>query len=212
MMLTAVISAAVITFSPNPSHFGQVVTATVQGPGTPSFAPFAVVGRRGDEYKLQCLDPSCLPGSKPRVLTIGGHRLVIKPRVSVSEVGSPERSFRRPTTPPPPSYRVRPSLLRALLLVGAAAFVALATVLVWPLVRRRRRDRLDTRTPLERALAFLRASLSRGPADRRRALDLLARTVAPGAAESEALALAWSEPDPDPGRIESVVAQVERKT
>jgi hypothetical protein len=212
MTVTTVLSAVVITFSPNPSHFGQVVTATVQGPGTPSFAPFAVVGRRGDEYELQCLDPACLPAGKPRVLTIGGHRLVITPRVSVSQVGSPERSFRRPTTPPPPSYRVRPSLLRALLLAGAAGLVALGAVLVWPLVRRRRRARPDTRTPLERALAFVRASLSREPADRRRALDLLARTVEPGAVGSEALSLAWSEPDPDPGVIESVVAQVEPKT
>ena len=37
-------------------------------------------------------------------------------------------------------------------------------------------------------------------------------TVEPGAAESEALSLAWSEPDPDPGRIESFLAQVEPKT
>jgi hypothetical protein len=212
MTVTTVLSAVVITFSPNLSHFGQVVTATVRGPGTPSFAPFAVVGRRGDEYELQCLDPSCLPEGKPRVLTIGGHRLVITPRVSTSQVGSPERSFRRPTTPTPPSYRVRPSLLQALLLAGAAGLVALGTVLAWPLVRRRRRARPDTRTPLERALAFVRASLSRGPDDRRRALDLLARTVEPGAGESEALSLAWSEPDPDPGVIESVLAQVEPKT
>lgn len=212
MTVASVISAVVIPFSPNPAHFGQVVTATVRGPGTPSFAPFAVVGRRGDEYLLQCLDPSCLPGRKPRVLSIGGHRLVIAPRVSASQVGSPERSFRRPTTPPPPSYRVRPSVLRALLLVGAAALAVLGVVLAWPFVRRLHRDRLDTRTPLERALAFVRASLSRGPADRRRALDLLARTVEPGAAGSEALSLAWSKPDPDPSGIESVVAQVERTT
>lgn len=212
MTVATVLSAVVVTFSPNPSHFGQVVTATVRGPGTPSFAPFAVVGRRGDEYELQCLDSTCLPGRKPRVLTIGGHRLVIAPRVSVSQVGSPERSFRRPTTPPPASYRVRPSLLRALLLAGAAALLALGTVLLWPVVHRRRPARLETRTPLERALAFVRASLSRGPDDRRRALDLLARTVDHGAGEAEALSLAWSEPEPDPGRIESVVAQVERKT
>ena len=166
----------------------------------------------GDEYELQCLDPSCLPDGKPRVLTIGGHRLVIAPRVSVSQVGSPERSFRRPTTPPPPSYRVRPSLLRALLLAGAAGSSRSAPFWRGRSCTASPRARPDTRTPLERALAFVRASLSRGPDDRRRALDLLARTVEPGAGESEALSLAWSEPEPDPGRIESVLAQVEPKT
>jgi len=43
----------------------------------------------------------------------------------------------------------------------------------------------------------------------RRALDNLARALGRRPSASEALDLAWSEPDPEPARIERLVEQIE---
>jgi len=201
-------AAALVTFSPNPSHFGQLVTARVQGAATPSFAPFVVREQHGNTYVLQCLDPVCVPGPKPRVLHVAGAQVVVDPRTTAAQVDHPLRSFHRQTTPPPTSYRIRPGLLRALLLGGAALLVAGAIVLVWPLLRRLVPEPRDYRTPLQRAIDLARASLARGPGDRRRALDLLARVVGRDRSR-DALELAWSRPQPDPARIESLIESVE---
>jgi hypothetical protein len=185
------------------------VTARVQGAASPSFAPFVVREQHGNTYVLQCLDPVCVPGPKPRVLRVAGTRVVIVPSTTAAQVAHPLRSFRRQTTPPPTSYNIQPGLLRALLLAGAALLVAAALVLLWPLLRRLVPEPHDDRTPLQRALDLVQSSLTRGPADRRRALDLLARVT--GRDRSRvALDLAWSRPHPDPARIESLVESVER--
>ena len=208
-MIALLAAAALVTFSPNPSHFGELVTARVQGPASPSFAPFVVREQHGNTYVLQCLDPVCAPGPKARVLKVAGTRVVIVPSTTGAQAAHPLRSFRRQTTPPPTSYRIRPGLLRALLLAGAALLVALAGVLLWPLLKKLVPEPHDDRTPLQRALDLARASLSRSPEDRRRALDLLARVV--GRKQSrDALDLAWSRPQPDAARIESLVESVER--
>lgn len=209
-MSAAVAVAVVVALSPNPAHFGQVVTATVQGGGAPSFAPFAVVGHRGDTYRLQCVQPACVPGPGPRVLTVGGRRLVIVPRATAAQVADPQRSFRRQTAVPPPSYRIRPPTLQALLYGGAALLAAVALVLAWPVARRLVPERRDRRTALERALELARASARRSGEDRRRALDLLGSTLGPAPAARDALSLAWSRPEPEPGRVESLVDRVER--
>lgn len=208
-MIALAAAAALVTFSPNPSHFGELVTARVQGAASPSFAPFGVRGQHGGTYVLQCLDPVCVPGPKPRVLQVAGARVVIVPSTTAAEVAHPLRSFHRQTTPPPTSYSIRPGLLRALLLGGAALLVACAAVLLVPLARRLIPERRDDRTPLQRALDLVRASLARSPDDRRRALDLLARAVGRDRSRA-ALDLAWSRPQPDAGRIESLVETVER--
>jgi hypothetical protein len=53
----------------------------------------------------------------------------------------------------------------------------------------------------------VRASLTRDDEDRRRALDLLGRTL-PGERGRGALDLAWSKPDPTPDGIEELVERV----
>jgi hypothetical protein len=68
--------------------------------------------------------------------------------------------------------------------------------------------RVDERTPLERALDLVRASLGRDAAERRRALDVLGRELASGALADDAFALAWSEPEPEPTRVTSLLDSV----
>ena len=208
-MSGALAAAVVVALSPNPAHFGQIVTATVSGGGPPDVAPFVIRGHHGNVYELQCLDPACVPGPARRVVTVGGRRLVIVPRTTAKQVADPSRSFERETTLPPPTYRVRPALLRALLFAGATVLAALGVIAAWPALRRLGPKRVDTRTPLERALALARASLRRSVDDRRRALDNLARALGRRPSASEALDLAWSEPDPEPARIERLVEQIE---
>ncbi|MFL5926793.1 MAG: hypothetical protein ACJ77E_07650 [Gaiellaceae bacterium] len=209
--MIALAAAVVVALSPNPSHFGQLVTAKVQGGPPPSFAPFVVRERHGNTYVLQCLDPACVPGPRPRTVTVGGARAVIAPRTTASEVEHPLRSFERQAQVPPPSYRIRPALLRTLTLVVAAALLAAAAALAWPVARRLVPVPRDDRTPLQRALDLVRESLRRDPRDRRRALDLLARVLGGDQRAHRALELAWSRPDPDPPGISSLVETVERE-
>lgn len=210
-MIALALAAAAVTFSPNPSHFGELVTATVHGSGPPpSFKPFAVRSQHGNVYVLQCLDAACVPGPAPRALRVAGVRVVIVPRTTAAEVAKPLRSFHRQTEPPATSYRVRPGVLRALLAVAVVALVALAGALLVPLVRRLVPEPRDERTPLERALALVRASLRRDASDRRRALDLLARSLGGRSGERDALDLAWSRPPPEPERVERLLEEVER--
>jgi hypothetical protein len=209
LTVAAAATAVVVALSPNPSHFGQLVTATVQGAGTPSFDPFAVREQHGDTYVLQCLDPRCAPGPGPRVLTVGGRRVVIVPRTTTKQVASPQASFRRQTAVPPPSYRIRPAALEAILLAAAGVLAVLAGFLAWPLVGRLVPERRDRRTALERALALARASVRRSPEDRRRALDLLGSTLEPRPVARDVLSLAWSRPEPEPERVETLVERLE---
>jgi hypothetical protein len=207
----ALAAALVVTFSPNPSHFGRLVTAHTTGAGTPSFKPFVVREQHGSTYVLQCLDPVCVPGPKPRVLTVAGARVVIVPQTTSAEVQHPLRSFRRQTTRPATTYRIQPGLLRGLLLAGAALLVLGAAAIAWPLLRRLVPEERDDRSPLERALDLVRGSLGRSAADRRRALDLLARALGRERATRDALDLAWSRPEPDPARVERLVEQLEHR-
>ena len=210
-MTGALAAAVVVALSPSPAHFGEVVTATVHGSGTPDFAPFVVRAHHGDTYELQCLDPACLPGPGPRIVSVGGRRLTILPRTTARQVAQPARAFERQTALPPPDYRIRPRLLEALLVAAAAALVVVAAWLAWPMLRRLVPERVDRRTPLERALALSRASPGRGADDRRRALDLLALALGRDVAARDALELAWSEREPEPARIELLVDTIEAR-
>jgi hypothetical protein len=201
----------VVALSPNPSHFGQLVTATVRGPGTPSFAPFAVREHHGNAYVLQCLDPRCVPGPGPRTLAVGGRRVVIVPGTTAKQVANPQKSFRQQTAPPPVSYRIRPATLEALLFAGAALVLVLAVYLARPLARRVVPVRPDRRTALQRALALARASVGRSSDDRRRALDLLGTTLEPKPEAHDVLALAWSRPEPEPQRVQAIVDRLEHE-
>ena len=209
--MIALAAAAVVALSPNPAHFGEPLTAHVSGSPAPSFKPYSVRSQDGDTYVLQCLVSACLPGPGPNVLRIGGTRLVILPRATEKQVAHPLRSFHRQTTPPPISYTIRPSVLRAILLAAALVLVAVAVIVAWPLLRRLVPEPRDDRTPLQRALDLVRSSLARSPSDRRRALDLLARAVGREPAADEALELAWSRPEPEPRRVEQLVERVEHE-
>jgi hypothetical protein len=209
--MKALALAAVVVLSPNPSHFGQLVTARVSGGPAPSFAPFAVRAHHGSVYELQCLDLKCLPGPGAKRIKIGTATAVIVPRTTAAQVAHPLRSFHRQTNVPPPSYRVRPNVLRAVLFAIAALLAAGALALVYPLVRRLIPEPVDERTPLQRALDLVRASLGRGAEDRRRALDLLGRALDDDTRASDALELAWSERGPEPERVAELVETVEKR-
>jgi hypothetical protein len=210
--MKALALAAVVVLSPNPSHFGQLVTARVTGGPAPSFAPFSVRGHHGSDYVLQCLDAKCLPGPGPRQIKIVPATAVIVPRATAAEAAHPLRSFRRQTTVPPPTYRIRPNLLRALLFAAAALLAAGALLLVYPLVRRLIPEPVDTRTPLQRALDLVRASLGRSTEDRRRALDLLGQELDDDTHAPDARELAWSERGPEPASVAELVDAVEKHT
>jgi hypothetical protein len=207
--MKAVALAAVVVLSPNPSHFGQLVTARVSGGPAPGFAPFVVRSQQGSTYVLQCLDPVCVPGPAARRIRIGSATAVIVPRTTEAQVAHPLRSFRRQTAVPPPAYRIRPALLRDLLFGLAALLCAGAVLLVYPVVRRLIPEPVDHRTPRQRALDLVRASLGRGGEDRRRALDVLGRALAEDAHARDALDLAWSKPEPEPHRVLQLVRAVE---
>jgi hypothetical protein len=204
--VAAAAAAIVVAVSPNPSHLGSLVTVTVEGAGTPSFAPFTVRRHHGHMYVLQCVEPACVPGSKPQAFVIGGKRISIVPRATAAQVQHPARSFRRATTPPPYSYRISPNALRTLTVVLAVLLILIAAAALYPYARRHHPDVRDERT----ALDLLRESLRRGPDDRRRALDFASRVVAQRDEVQRVLDLAWSEPEPDPHAVEEVVATLER--
>jgi hypothetical protein len=205
----AVALAAVVVLSPNPAHFGDLLTARVSGGPAPSFAPFAVREQHGSTYVLQCLDPACVPGPNPRTVKIGTARAVILPRTTTAQVAHPLRSFHRQTRVPPPVYRIGPARLRTLLFVAALMLVAVAAFLLTPLVRRLIPQPRDDRTPLQRALDLVRASLGRNTEERRRALDVLARTLDHDPQARTALDLAWSAPAPEPRSVEELLSEVE---
>ena len=204
--------AVVLALQPNPIHFGDLVTARVSPGPPPSFAPFAIRSRHGSTFELQCLDPACAPGARGRRVTVGGRSILILARTTDSEAQQPLRSFRRQTAALPTSYAIEPGLLRALLLAGASLLVAVALIAMLPLVRRLVPNRVDTRTPIERALDLVRASLQRGTTDRRRALDVLGRALTGRPLARDALGLAWSQAEPEPSSIESFAETVERGT
>jgi hypothetical protein len=113
------------------------------------------------------------------------------------------------------TYRVSPGSLAtaleviAALLAAAGALVAGATAAA--IYRRRRIP--EPLTGLERALALARDAEGRPAADRRRALELLARLLGPrdpGLAD-DAEQLAWSEPAPTPVALAELVTEVEEK-
>ena len=110
-----------------------------------------------------------------------------------------------------PTYRVRPGALAAVLVAIAALLVAGAAALVAVELRRRRRAiaLADPRLPLERALALLRESAGRPPADRRKALSLVSHEVP--AAEREATELAWSRRPPEADRVGELADELEQE-
>jgi hypothetical protein len=131
----------------------------------------------------------------------------VRSRVTAADIAAASPPFAADTAPARPTYRVEPHTAEILLIALAALAAAGAAALVaLELVERRRRTVLAV-DELSRALRLVREAEARPVSDRRRALALLAR-LAPSA---EARELAWSEPPPEPNRVDDLVERVERE-
>ncbi len=118
-----------------------------------------------------------------------------------------------------PTYRVSPGLVQVVAIVLAALFAAAGLILLarlLPLVRWAERlglKTVDTRTPLERALARVHETADR-PDEGRRALDRLALELRRAREPELALVasrLAWSREFPLDGRLTTLSGEVERR-
>lgn len=210
------------------------------GPLTPLSAPDTIRTTRNGTLVIAigrtfgCISSSCVAAkgdatpTLPRVLvtavTNHGKRvqataswpvLQIRGRVSAADLARSRPPFRANTTPPPPTYRIAPSSL-AWLLDGLAVVLALAAVslaLTVALRLARRGGGAAAAGELERALRLAREAESRPPADRRRALGLLARLLDKRNRRLAGTAsdLAWARPDPERESLATLVSDVERE-
>jgi hypothetical protein len=182
-------------------------------------------------FTLTCLDPVCLPGREPLLVqlppaavtarTLGGAPLTGRgawPEFSVTgripPASAPKTPFQLQTALPAATYRVSPTWL-ALALDALAALAALAGIALaaFEIARRQRAQRapVDNRSPLARALAYVREAQGRRTADRRRAAGLLARTLGrdSGGLDAVASRVAWSAEAPSPATLEELARSVE---
>jgi len=229
-------AAATTTLTPASAPFGDRITATVTAPGgvrpVADFGPLAVLSgptrtKTGYSWTVACLSEDCVPGTAPRRIVlppvrVGSARaawpvLTITSRVSTADAAKATPPFRLETRLPQPSYRVAPGRLALALDTLAVALLLGAAWLLARELRRRHRKREEARlaamSPLERALIFAREAESRGPAERRRALGLLARVLGDrdDRLAGTASELAWSAQKPSPEQVESLVGDVERE-
>lgn len=183
-------------------------------------------------YSALCVTDACLPIHGRRVVRLEpatvtastGSRTVtavgrwrpvtVSTRLARSSLTGHVR-FRSPSRPPTPGYRLSPGTLVALL-VGAAALCLVAAVLLVgrPLAGRRRRTVAPGLSALDLAIAYVRDSVGREAADRRRALALLSQTAGetgadPGLVAASATS-AWSKPPPTAGTTTDLAEQATR--
>ena len=189
-------------------------------------------------FRLSCLTSACLANGE-RVMTLphalvsysapagGGPRMtsVAWPALTTaSRLAPTERRQLRLRTPaarlPAPTYRITPALLAALALAGAVVLLLVAAALLLTVVPDSLRLRLPAQlrrrprplSPLERALARLRAASANGGGDERRALEQLAVELS-GSGEldlaGDARRLAWSPGQPPAGDVGELASRVE---
>jgi hypothetical protein len=186
-------------------------------------------------YSLQCVDDPCLPlksGNKIRfpaatvTATAGSQQLkatakwplaIASSRLQPTDITSSIAHFRSPATLPAPVYSVSPGVLVDVLTIGAILLAAAALALfgreLLGVLERRHLGSLAKLTPLEAALLYLRQAAGRpDPADRRKALELLATVLdadgAPALADT-AGDVAWAEEAPTPARVVELADEVE---
>ena len=226
----AVVSATSIRLTPSFAPYVQTGPSEVSRSGG---GRRAIVTYR---YSLQCVSDTCLPLDKPFALELppvtvtaqeGTRRLratakwpasFIASRLSANDIATTH--FRRATSMPPAIYAVSPGGLANALTVAAALLALTALWLIGfelrRLVERRRLQALAALSPLAAALAYTREAAGRGdPADRRKALGLLAKTLfGAGAPDLAGTAgdVAWSEEPPTPDRALALADEVERTT
>lgn len=187
------------------------------------------------EFRLECLEAACLPRAARAGLVLPPARIdyvsAAGTRAGV-EVGWPAittgswHSSRAAAVFPwhtglgslaAPETRVPARLLAVLLALAALGCAACAAALLVPRLLRvlpRRATPGDRRSMLERALAAVRSAAgAEDVAERRRALDLLARELRIGGGGPEARAarrLAWSRRAPRGRDMEQLAESVER--
>jgi hypothetical protein len=186
-------------------------------------------------YSLQCVDDPCLPLKGPNTIrfpkvivtaTAGSQQLkqsatwplaIATSRLQPSDTSSSTAHFRHPKTLPAPVYSIAPGALEdgltiVAILLAAAALALLGRELL-AVVARRRLGALAKLTPLEAALLYLRQAAGRpDPADRRKALELLATVLdADGVSSLAGTAgdVAWAEEPPTPARVVEIADEVE---
>lgn len=192
------------------------------------------------DYLLGCLVYRCLPGDEPQrdfefrkatveYRTRGARELqteeIVWPSLEATGRIAQLRLFEAEMRadyldPGAPTYRFQPRHVQLVALVLAVAFGAAALILILrllPLARIAERlglKTVDTRTPLERALARVHeTATSERPDEGRRALERLAHELR--RARSLELAgaasrLAWSREFPADGRLTALSGEVER--
>lgn len=185
------------------------------------------------ELRAACLTDPCVAASARRGIAPAAVRAVVtrttgaplhaqaawvplsvSSRVAAADLSAASPPFRVDTTPPAPGYRLRPSLLGALL-DGAGAILAicaagLAAAALW---RARRPHGAAQSDELTRALELARAARTRPEPDRRAAVGYLARLLARRGTELAPAAddLAWSRPAPTADSLTELVEGVERE-
>lgn len=185
-------------------------------------------------YTLECLDDDCLPTAASRLIQLpsvlvratAGHSqlrasgrlpaLLVSSRLDAAAAAA-SPPFRWPASMPPPVYRVDPGALSAVLVALAALLglgaVTLVGLELTRLLARARARRAPVLSPLQAALEATRQAARRhDPADRRKALGLLALALRdedhPQLAET-AVGVAWAEPPPTPTQAVALADEVE---
>jgi hypothetical protein len=182
-------------------------------------------------YTLRCIVFDCLPKGTvvqrfrlPVVtvtaLSVDGGSIVVKrpwPPVNVAGrflppvIGAVRPQLLLETRAPTARFGVSPSTSALAFDAGAGLVGLVALVLVALEVRRyveRRRNPVDERPPLVRALDLVREAQMRDREDRRRAVALLARLLEDGN-QTAAAEIAWSKSDPSPDELEQLAGEIE---
>ena len=177
-MKAAVAAAVVLGLTPTSIGFGDLVTATVRGGRVPTSPPSPFADITGSTYQLQCLDPACVPG--PEVAESSG---CSTGRSGSSPARRRQRSSSRSvrSAARPPSARrliasARPCFARCSS-PGRRSCCSSRSCSLRPSCAGSCRKGATRELRSQRALDFVRDSLRRDGADRRRALDLLGRAL-----------------------------------
>jgi hypothetical protein len=182
-------------------------------------------------YTLRCTTDGCVPDGATRVMRFGPVRVTAStaggatvaatgrwPTFTVaSRLTAGDRAgtlvFRHQRPLPAPHYSVSPGALAAGLIALAAVAGIAGVALIVRTLRRRREAGAPAVSLLERALIYVRDAARRpDPADRRRALELLAEAVDDAGEPRLARRVrdtAWVEAPPTPGSAVELADEVE---
>jgi hypothetical protein len=236
-----VLARVAVQYDPKIVRRGTIRVATSFDPyvetARPAVSAFTSGGTAGIVYRytIQCVTDGCLPLTKPKQLkfppavvtgssssgtvraTAPWRPLYVASRLSPADVRAGQH-FHRSSTVLPASYAVSPGLLETLLVIVAlilgAGGVALLVLELRRFTERRRARAAGIQGRRALALAYVRDSAGRADAaDRRKALGLLAETLAEegeAALAASAGDVAWAETPPTPDQTLELVNDVER--